>query len=434
MNNKILTIYAISILLGILVGIMGSLFQIVIEYSNNFINYILDFANGFHIPPQLTSALISMLLILLALFLVKRFAPEASGSGIQEIEGTLLHERPIFWRRLLPVKFFGGVMAISSKLLVGREGPTIQMGGNLGDMLGELLHIRQDRRDTLIAAGAAAGLATAFNAPLAGVLFVIEEMRSQFNFNFTNFKMVAICCVAATVTLRFILGSQPAIPMSIFPTPHLSSLILFFILGIVVGFVGLIFNIILMFNLSLTDKLKPSTQYIYVAIIGALVGFLAVYDLPLVGGGYEIIEKSLHLFPPLSVLIGLVFWRFMGTMFSYGTGVPGGVFAPLLALGTLLGFVCFQFLAKYSSLTVGIHPGMFVVAGMGALFSAAVRAPITGIVLIVEMTQNYLLILPLMVTCLTATTIVQLANNPPIYTQLLDRTLKKQNQAKLEKA
>ncbi|STX51838.1 voltage-gated chloride channel protein (ClC-type) [Legionella busanensis] len=426
MNNGILPAYAISILLGILVGIMGALFQIVIAHTNNSIINIIHFAELLHLPPQLVSAFISMTLVLLALFLVKRFAPEASGSGIQEIEGALVHERPIFWRRLIPVKFVGGVMSISSKLLVGREGPTIQMGGNLGDMLGKVLHVPQVRRDTLVAAGSAAGLATAFNAPLAGVLFVIEEMRNQFNFSFTNFKMVAICCIAATITLRFILGSAPAIPMDVFATPSLSSLILFFILGIVVGLVGLLFNIVLMSSLKLVDKLKPSLHYFYTALFGAVIGFLAVYHLPLVGGGYEIIEKSLHIFLPFNILIALIVWRFIGTMFSYATGVPGGVFAPLLALGTLLGIVCFQVLNKFTIAT-GVHPGMFAVAGMGALFSAAVRAPITGIVLIVEMTQNYSLILPLMVTCLTSTTIVQLANNPPIYTQLLERTLKRQH-------
>ena len=143
-----------------------------------------------------------------------------------------------------------------------------------------------------------------------------------------------------------------------------------------------------------------------------------------VGGGYEIIEKSLTMNPPFLVLSMMVVVRFITTMLSYNTGVPGGIFAPMLALGTLLGLAAshiFQWLMSDMSL----HPGMFAVAGMGALFAAVVRAPVTGIVLVVEMTQNYSLILPLMVTCLTATTVVQLAGNPPIYTQLLRRTLNK---------
>ena len=141
-----------------------------------------------------------------------------------------------------------------------------------------------------------------------------------------------------------------------------------------------------------------------------------------VGGGYEIIHNALVLRPEFLVLLTLFVVRFIATMLCYATGVPGGIFAPMLALGTLIG-LAFSYFVSYISADSSIHPGMFAVAGMGALFAAAVRAPVTGIVLVVEMTQNYYLILPLMITCLTATTVVQVFNNPPIYTQLLHRTL-----------
>lgn len=425
MRDKILTIYAVAIVLGLCTGIVGSFFQIAIHYLSQFIVLTLDYMTTQGFPVELTSALISMVLVLLAWFLVQGFAPEASGSGVQEIEGTLLHERPIFWRRLLPVKFIGGVMAISAKLVLGREGPTIQMGGNLGEMLGELLHLSHERRDTLIAAGAAAGLATAFNAPLAGVLFVLEEMRNQFNFSFTNFKTVAICCVMATITLHFIIGAQPAIPMHIFALPSLQSLWLFFIFGIVVGLAGILFNKVLMGTLSFTDKLSSRMRVVYVLIIGACVGYLASSYPEAVGGGYDIIRQSLTMSPTFSVLVWLLIIRFFTTMICYSSSVPGGIFAPMLALGTLLGLAASYILESFMQ-DGTIHPGMFAVAGMGALFSAAVRAPITGIVLVVEMTQNYSLILPLMVSCLTSTTVMQLAGNEPIYTQLLQRTLRRQ--------
>lgn len=425
MRNKILTLYLIAILLGILTGIIGSFFQIAIHYGNQLVMKILAYQTDTWTSTFL-SMLISMCLTFIAWQLVRGFAPEASGSGVQEIEGTLLHERPIFWRRLLPVKFIGGVLAIVAKLVVGREGPTIQMGGNLGEMLGELLRLPTKRCDALIAAGAAAGLASAFNAPLAGVLFVLEEMRSQFNFSFTNFKTVAISCVMATITLHFILGPAPAIPMSVFSLPSLKSLWIFFIFGIIIGFVGLVFNKVLMATLAITDKFSTRTRIIYVLAIGALVGLLAHHYPATVGGGYEIIERSLTMSPSLIVLLVLILVRFVTTMLCYSTSVPGGIFAPMLALGTLLGLATAT-LMQYLVDDITIHPGMFAVAGMGALFSAAVRAPITGIILVVEMTQNYLLILPLMVCCLTSTTIVQLAGNKPIYTQLLQRTLKRAN-------
>jgi len=428
MRSKILIIYAMSILLGILTGAIGSCLQLAISGLNQLLVQWFAFADAHHWPVGAVSSLTTMLMVFTAWLMVKLFATEASGSGVQEIEGALLHERPIYWARLIPVKFFAGVLAISAKMVLGREGPTIQIGGNLGEMLGDWLHIDRKRRDTLIAAGAAAGLATAFNAPLAGVLFVLEEMRNEFNFSFTNFTAVTICCVFATIVLHMIMGSNPAIPMDIFSLPSLRSLWLFFIFGILVGFVGLAFNKILMKTLYLIDKLGTRSRDFYVLLVGLFVGYLAYIHPEAVGGGYEIIEKALTMRPTVLVLSVLLIVRFITTMLCYGTGVPGGIFAPMLALGTLLGLAA-SYVLQWMMIDMSVHPGMFAVAGMGALFAAAVRAPITGIVLVVEMTQNYSLILPLMVTCLTSTTIVQLAKNQPIYTQLLHRTLKKQRKA-----
>lgn len=423
MGAKILKIYAIAALLGILTGTMGSLFQLGIRWlSAAFNKGLMQFSHHTFLM-VLVSMSFSMLAIYLAWIMVKKIAPEASGSGVQEIEGVLLGQRPIFWRRLLPVKFFGGILSNSSNLVVGREGPTIQMGGNLAAMLGEWFRIPTKRRNTLIASGAAAGLATAFNAPLAGVLFVMEEMRNQFNFNFTNFKMVAIACTMATIMEHAILGPEPAIAMHVFTMPSIKSLWMFFIFGIIIGFAGLLFNIFLIKSLNLKDKLSPLGQKLFVLAVGALVGLLFVFHPQLVGGGYTIINQSLLLSPSLDVLLVLIVARFITTLLSYNVGVPGGIFAPLLALGTLSGLAVYQLLIGIMP-DVSVHPGMFAVAGMGALFSAAVRAPVTGIVLVVEMTQNYSLILPLMVSCLTSTTVVQLAKNQPIYSQLLRRTLR----------
>ncbi len=430
MRNKILTIYFTAMLLGVLTGLVGSLFQLAISGVNALLIHWFHFASSRGWSVGLVSAMTSMIMVYSAWLMVKYISREASGSGVQEIEGTLLGVRPIFWRRLLPVKFIGGVLAISAKMVLGREGPTIQIGGNLGEMLGEWFKFKRNRRDALIAAGAAAGLATAFNAPLAGVLFVLEEMRNEFNFSFTNFKTVAICCAMATIVLHLIMGAQPAIPMDVFHLPSLRSLWLFFIFGIIVGFAGLYFNTILMKSLYVIDKLGSKSRDVYVILIGLLVGFLAYIYPETVGGGYEIIEKSLSMSPGVGILAMLLVVRFVTTIMCYNTGVPGGIFAPMLALGTLLGLAASQ-VSHWLLIDTSIHPGMFAVAGMGALFSACVRAPITGIVLVVEMTQNYSLILPLMVSCLTSTTVVQLAKNPPIYTQLLSRVLKKNRQGKV---
>ncbi len=428
MRNKILNFYAVAVFLGIITGTVGSFFLLAIKRLTDLLAWGFDYTTARGLPLRLVSAITSMLMIYMAWLLVKWIATEASGSGVQEIEGTLLHKRPIFWRRLVPVKFVGGTLAIASKLVVGREGPTIQMGGNLGEMLGEWFSMSRNRRDSLIAAGAAAGLATAFNAPLAGILFVMEEMRSEFRFSFTNFTAVIISCVAAVIMLHLIVGTEPAIAMHVFGLPSLHSLWLFLIFGIVVGIVGLSFNILLIKTVSWIGILRPLIRDVYVLFVGFLVGYLVFLRPETVGGGYEIIEKALTMSPPLLMLCWLLVARFITTILSYNVGVPGGFFAPMLAMGTLLGLAA-SHIFQWVMNDVTVEPEMFAVAGMGALFAAVVRAPITGIVLVVEMTENYSLILPLMVTCLTATTVVQLSGNQPIYTQLLNLTLEKQAKA-----
>lgn len=424
LGTRLLVVYGLAALLGVLTGFAGSFFQLAIKWLTEQLHHLFNLAEAYGFPVAIVSAVMSMLMVYLAWALVHFFSNEASGSGVQEIEGALLHERPVFWKRLLPVKFIGGVLSITASLVVGREGPTIQMGGNLGAMVSEKFGLSILRRDSLIAAGSAAGLATAFNAPLSGVLFVIEEMRRQFKFSFTNFSVVAICCVFATLTLHRIIGVDPAIIMTKVNLPPLHAVWCFFVFGLVIGVVGLLFNIVLMSSLKKIDKLSSKNRHLYVLGMGLLVGVLGYYYPEAVGGGYGIIEQALTISPPFSVLLMLIVVRFIMTMLSYNVGAPGGIFAPMLALGTLLG-VSAAHILPLVGLGVNVESGMFAVAGMGALFAATVRAPVTGIILVVEMTQNYEMILPLMVTCLTATMVVQAAGNPPIYTQLLRRTLKR---------
>jgi CIC family chloride channel protein len=424
MYRRILKMYGLVTLLGALVGVFGSCFQLSIRVISHWLSMLYQAIHYTGFPVSIIAVIVSMSMVFVAWLLVQYIAPEAHGSGVPEIEGALLHQRPIFWRRLLPVKFIGGILSISANMVLGREGPTIQIGGNLGEMLGEWASIKRHRRDTLISAGAAAGLATAFNAPLAGVLLVIEEMRRPFRFSFTNFSIVAICCVSATIVENLLIGSQAVIKMDVFALPSLHSLIWFLLLGIVIGVVGYLFNNVLMQSLNRFDKLSIQMKWLFVLMVGGLIGYLTIIYPSVVGGGYDIIEQALVMRPSFLMILCLLVIRFVLGMLCYSTGVPGGIFAPMLALGALIGLAC-SYVLKWS-IDPSIHPGMFAVAGMGALFSAAVRAPLTGIVLVVEMTRNYFLILPLMVTCLTATTIEQLFGDPPIYSQLLHRAEKKE--------
>jgi chloride channel protein, CIC family len=361
-----------------------------------------------------------------AMYLSHRFAPEAGGSGIPEIEGALDDLRPVRWWRVIPVKFFGGSLSLSSGMILGREGPSIQIGGNLGRMVADLSKLPRDASHALLAAGSAAGLAAAFNAPLAGILFVLEEMRPQFRYSFLSVKAVSTAVILATVTRQWLLGSHPVFSLPSFSTPQLAQLPLFMILGMMMGGVGYGFNRAI--NHTQDRYLAwHGNQRQRVVLLGMLLagtfGVIALCGGGFSGSGMQDIPVWISSEQPYSVLALVLIWRLLGTLFCFCSGIPGGVFAPSLALGTLAGAMAGHLFSQLFP-ELAIIPGTFAIAGMGALFAASVRAPVTGILLVTEMTNNYALILPLMVTTLLATLVAQYLGGRPLYSQILARTLR----------
>jgi CIC family chloride channel protein len=296
------------------------------------------------------------------------------------------------------------------------------MGGNLGKMLADLFQLTRDEAHTLVAAGAGAGISAAFNAPLAGILFVIEEMRPQFKYNFLSVHSVLVASVMADIVLRMLLGQGHDIDMPALPPPALDSLWMFPILGVVFGLFGVAFNRLLIATLDFFAGLKGWNYALTGVYVGGLVGCIGAFDPALIGGGYEIIPAALSGSFPTAALLAIFAVRFALTMISYGSGAPGGIFAPLLALATLFGMWAGHVAHGWFPAHVA-NPQVFAVAGMGALFSATVRAPLTGIALSIEMTGNYTLILPLILTCMMAAIAAQALGGRPIYTVLLERTL-----------
>ena len=412
-----------ALVVGCLTGLVGAVFQLILITIARWKASLLIWAQNYEFISWALPISLSAVMVYVALLLVRRFAPETSGSGVQEIEGALDDERPLRWRRVIPIKFLSGIFALGAGMVVGREGPTIQMGGNVGKMMADLFRVSKDDLHTLVAAGAGAGLAAAFNAPLAGILFVIEEMRPQFKFTFLSFQSVLIACAVSDIVLRSLMGQGPDIVMPQYPSPELSYLWVFIVFGSIFGLFGYLFNHLLILSLDFFSGLRGWLYMFTGLIVGAVIGILVWLFPDTAGGGYDVIPKAFHnTFAPTTLLI-LFVARFGTTAFSYGSGAPGGIFAPMLALGTLFGLWFGHFTHDLFPAHV-LHPGIFAVAGMAALFSATVRAPLTGIVLTVEMTLNYSQILPLILTCMSATLVAQGLGGKPIYTVLLHRTLK----------
>jgi len=413
-----------GVVVGCLAGVVGSLFQLSIIWFTELKYYLANTFIHNQIGRYSFLILFCVVSIVVAIILVKKFAPEAAGSGVQEIEGVLLNYRKLRGHRVLPVKFIGGVLALSSGLVLGREGPTIQMSSAIGKMFSDRFRLRPEFTHAIIAAGAGAGLSVAFNAPLAGILFVIEEMRGEFRYSFMSMNCVIVASICADIVLRLIMGQKPDIIMTYFSAPPLGSLWMFVVFGCIFGCFGVIFNRYLIKTLNFFSDSKQSVYWPMIIVVGIVVGALTIFYPYAVGGGYSIISDALSYKVPIMALLLLFIIRMIATWVSYGSGTPGGIFAPMIALGTVFGMWYGQF-AHYFFPELVTHPGIFAVAGMSALFTATVGAPLTGILLVTEMTMNYALILPLIITCFSATITAFLLGGNPIYETLLERTLKR---------
>ena len=427
-ENYRLLILAFGI--GGLVGVLGSGFRLTLVYLENARKVLQESAQAGNILLIGFIALGSVCAIALSLYLIKKYAPETSGSGIQEIEGALDKVRPVRWARVIPIKFIASLLSLGSGLLLGREGPTIQIGANVGRMVKDLTKQPDVEDNSLISAGASAGLAVAFNAPLSGILFVIEEMHEHFKFTFFSVATIMIGACTGDFVSRLILGDSTEFMFQAFAPPLLKEYWLFSVLGIVFGITGLIFNKMLIAGMNFVQNYLKSRILPVALISGLLIAGVGILYPQLVGGGYDLINSILADSPGLSLLCFLFVIRFLLSIFSYSTGTAGGIFLPLLTLGALLGMLLgIGFNMLFPDL--GINPLSFAIAGMAAIFAATIRAPLTGLVLAVEMTANYGMMLPLIITSVSASVITVLVGNEPIYATLLRRILTNQAAGKV---
>ena len=418
--------YCIAGACGFATGIVGAAFHLTVDTLLRWPTWLVAWLG----PGVLTIAVASVIAavgVVLAFLLTQRIAPEAAGSGVPEVEGALEGLREVRWRQVLPVKFVGGVLGLSSGLVAGREGPTIHMGAAIGAFLAERL--RLDRMDlhTLLAAGAAAGLAAAFNAPLAAVLFVIEETRKQFRYTFRSYVAVIAASAASAFGMELVGGIAPPLRLDTQAVPLLL-LPAFMVLGAALGVLGVLFNRCLVLALDWRAATFKRAPFAFALIVGAAVGALAIV-LPLaVGGGETLIPSMPGANLPILTLLLIAVVRFIGTMASYPVGVPAGIFSPMLTFATTVGLIAgalIQAGLAWAALPVPPMIGAaFAVAAMGGLFSGTIRAPLVGVVLAVELTGGYALILPLIVTCVTAHVVAQWLGGRPIYEVLLERSLR----------
>lgn len=408
-----------AILVGILTGLLGIAFLLLLRQGDALREVL---TNSLHTWPPfmgwLALSLIVAVATCLASWMVACFAPTAQGSGIPYVEKILRGNGQPHHAWVIPVKFVGGWLALSAGLILGREGPLVQMGAVIGEKLGRAFPGLKGSWKSLMAAGAGAGLASAFNAPVGGTIFILEEFFRKITP--LTFILTATAASVSVWLQRAIFHMPQDYAVPNIPQAPAAAVWLFFLFGTVIGILGVFYNRLMLALTAFAGNLKNIPVTVRGAVIGFLVGSIAWFVPHWVGGGDDITQSILASKSHVWLLLGIASMRFFLGPISYSAGTPGGLFAPIIALGAIVG-------SASGSLSHTILPELvpsplaFAVAGMAAFFTATIRAPLTGIVICLEMTGCYSLFFPMLATCLGAYLIPTLLKDTPIYDALAHR-------------
>jgi chloride channel protein, CIC family len=427
LNSRVIRISIASILAGIFVGLVGGAFRYLLTVADGRRDALVAWARAWPHVGWLAPVALGLVGATVARLLVVRFAPAAEGSGIQQVEAVFSGEAKAAPPSIVPVKFFGGLLSIGSGLALGREGPTVQMGASLSSLISRFI-VKDDEDIKIIeAAGAGAGLAVAFNAPVGGSIFVFEELTNSF----TPWLLVATLAAAsfAVATMRLMLGNALDFTVQQVSLTYAWRGWPFLALGALLGAIGALYNAAIVGLLRFADRLPKLLSINRAAIIGGTVGLAAWFAPALVGGGDMLTQSILADRYAVGGLLTVFLARLLLGPWSYSAGTPGGLFAPLLVLGASSGAL-FAGVLNHSLPLLGLSPVACAVVGMAALFSASVRAPLTGIVLTVEMTGRGDLTLGLLAASLMAMVVAMLLKSAPIYETLKHRMLEQQAAAR----
>jgi CIC family chloride channel protein len=418
-QGRLLTLALLALVVGAAAGLIGAMFRLVLVRADGLRDRVIGWAHGEALVGFGLIVVAGAAAALVATWLVRRFAPNASGSGIPHVEAVLRNDVPPAPFILLPVKFVGGVLAIGSGMALGREGPSVQMGASIAHFISTQFRRSWPDCRVLMAAGAGAGLATAFNSPIAGAVFVLEELVQRFE------HRIAIAALAASTTAiavaRAFLGSAPDFAVAPLEAVVPQGQPLFIVLGAVAGLLAVGYNRLLLGGIDLAERMRPLPPEARAGVIGAGVAVVAWFAPALVGGGDSITQQTLSGGVAIAFLpVAFIVRALLGSA-SYAAGTPGGLFAPLLVLGAQLGLL---FGAGSAAVFpgLGIPPQAFAVVGMAAFFTGVVRAPLTGIVLIIEMTAAFAMLLPMVGACFAAMLVPTLLGDSPIYEALRERS------------
>ena len=403
---------------GLLTGVVGAAFRLALLQADGLRNALITWAWQWPLLGWTIPFVSAALFVATAAWLVQRIAPLAAGSGVQHVEAVMRGEAAPAPFAVLPVKFFGGVLAIGSGLALGREGPTVQMGAVIGAWVAKRGALDEDAVRSVQSAAAGAGLAVAFNTPLGGIAFVFEELARRFS---TELMVTALAaCATAVLVARAILGDTLDFVVRPPSEPTGSVVIACLLLGGLLGLLGAAYNRAILFALDRFAAFSAVPEPPRAALVGGVVGLVAWFEPRLVGGGDPLIQAVLDARLSVSMLVVVFVARWLLGPLSYAARTPGGLFAPLLVVGAVVGSLFAQ-LASAALPALGLSPTMGAIVGMAAFFTAVVRAPFTGALLVLGMTGTLTPLAPVLAACVVATIVPTALGSAPIYDTLRER-------------
>ena len=379
----------LSVFIGIFSGLSVVCFRFAIDWARI---YLLGTGTVLSTSRLLLAPSLAGLVIA---FLVIHFFPATRGSGVNQTKAALyIYNGHIPFRTAIG-KFITAALAIGSGHSLGPEDPSLQIGACLASVLGRKMRLSRDRMRLIAPVGAAAGLAAAFNAPISAVLFVIEEVIGRWTAGILG--SVVLSAVSSVVVMRWFLGSESLFRIPAVELKRPSELLAYAILGVAGGLASVAFSSGITTLRAWCKALPRWTQYFQPAIAGLLIGVIAVLGFPQVmGAGYEYMDQAMHGQFPWHFLALLAVLKIVATLLSFTSGTPGGMFAPTLFIGAMLGAAVGG--AQHALLPhLTGSPGTYALVGMGVLFAGFLRAPMTSVFMVLEVSGNYSIIVPVIV-------------------------------------
>lgn len=408
----------VLLLYAVLIGIVGGYGAVGFRKLIDLFIWVFSLGqHALHPLGVVAIALAPVVGLLVVSIIVKTFAPEAKGHGVPEVMAAIAENGSVIRPRVVLIKAIASALCIGSGGSVGREGPIVQIGSAFGSALGQYMGLPEQSLRLLLACGAGAGIAATFNAPIGGVLFATEVILGSFALQ--NFTAIVIASVVSASIGRIYLGNHPSFPVLNYQLGAPDVFWIYVVLGVLAGLWS-VFYIKALYGIEDWFDARKWPFWTKAILGGAIVGIIGIWFPQIFGVGYPTVDAALANHIALWLLVSLLFLKLLATSVTIAAGGSGGVFSPGLYMGSMLGGamgLIMMALFPHS----GIDPRALAAIAMAGVFAGSAQAPVTSIIMLFEMTGDYAIILPLMITSVLSATIASMLSRETIYTMKLLR-------------